>query len=117
MKDRSEVKEMAGELRDRFGPLPEAVENLLALVDLRTLAGSLAVESIVHSREGISVNFRNPVGSARTPLQRALGPSVQVGNHRMAIAARDLGDQWLARLTRVLERLNVFQERLRSMAV
>ena len=117
MKDRSEVKEMAGELIDRFGPLPEAVENLLALVDLRTLAGSLDVESIVHSREGISVNFRNPVGSARTPLQRALGPSVQVGNHRMAIAARDLGDQWLARLTRVLERLHVFQERLRSLAV
>ena len=125
MKDRSEVKEMGRELRDRFGPLPEAVENLLALVDLRALAGSLDVESIVcsfgsaqdRSREGISVNFRNPVGSARPPLQRALGPSVQVGNNRMVIASRDLGDQWLPRLTRVLERLQVFRERLQKMAV
>ncbi len=117
VQERAEVKEMGGELRDRFGPVPESVENLLTLVDLRALAGSLDVESIVHSGEGIAVNFRNPVGSARQPLQRALGPSVQVGNKRMVMSHRDLGEEWLSRLTRVLERLKVFRDRLQKIAV
>jgi transcription-repair coupling factor (superfamily II helicase) len=112
MQDREEVKEIEEELRDRFGPLPEVVENLLSLVDLRALAAGLDIESIVQSAEGIAVGFRNPVGSARAPLQRALGPSVSVGNNKMQISRRELGDQWQSRLTRILERLQVFRDRL-----
>ena len=112
MTDRNEVKEIEEELRDRFGPLPEVVENLLALVDLRALAAGLDIDSIVQSAEGITVGFRNSVGSARTPLQRALGPSVSVGNSQMHISKRELGDQWQSRLTRILERLQVFRDRL-----
>ena len=117
MKDRQEVKAIEEELRDRFGPLPDVVENLLALVDLRALAAGLDIGSLVQTAEGITITFRNPVGSARTPLQRALGPSVSVGNTQMHIAKRELGDDWLARLTRILERLQVFLERLQSVGV
>ena len=117
MKDRQEVKAIEEELRDRFGPLPDVVENLLALVDLRALAAVLDIGSLVQTAEGITITFRNPVGSARTPLQRALGPSVSVGNTQMHIAKRELGDDWLSRLTRILERLQVFLERLQSVGV
>jgi transcription-repair coupling factor (superfamily II helicase) len=112
MKDRQEVKEIEEELRDRFGPLPEVVANLLSLVDLRALAAGLDISSIVQAPEGITVGFRNAVGSARTPLQRALGPSVSVGNTQMHISRRELGEDWLSRLTRILERLQVFRDRL-----
>jgi transcription-repair coupling factor (superfamily II helicase) len=114
VRDRREVKEIREELTDRFGPPPEEVENLLSLVDLRALAAGLAIDSLVYSEEGIAISFRNPVGSARTPLQRALGPSVNVGNHQMHISRRELGPQWLPRLTRILERLQVFRERLQK---
>jgi transcription-repair coupling factor (superfamily II helicase) len=117
MQDREEVKEIEEELRDRFGPLPEAVENLLSLMDLRALAAGLDIESIVQSAEGITVGFRNSVGSARTPLQRALGPSVSVGNNKMQISRRELGDQWQSRLTHILERLQVFRDRLERVGV
>ena len=117
MKDRDEVKEIEEELRDRFGPLPEVVANLLSLVDLRALAAGLDIDSIVQSSEGITVSFRNSVGSARTPLQRALGPSVSVGNTQMQISRRELGDQWQSRLTRILERLQVFRDRLAKVEV
>jgi transcription-repair coupling factor (superfamily II helicase) len=117
VRDRREIQEIREELRDRFGPPPEVVENLLSLVDLRALAAGLDIESIVQSSEGITATFRDPVGSARTPLQRALGPSVSVGNTQMHISRRELGEQWLSRLTKILERLQVFRDRLQRVGV
>ncbi len=114
--ERREVPELREELRDRFGPLPQEVENLLLLVDLRALAHAVGIESVVRSGDVIVVALREPVGGAKLPLQRALGPSVNVGNQQMTLATRQLGLQWLTRLTRVLERLQAFQERVRDLA-
>ena len=115
--ERSEVPEIREELRDRFGPLTEEVENLLVLVDLRALAGSMGIESVVHGDNSILIGFRDQVGSAKVPLQRALGPSVSVGNTQMRMSLRGIGDEWLSRLTTMLQRLKVFQQRLESMGV
>ena len=116
LRERREVPEVREELRDRFGALPQEVENLLRIVDLRALARSVGIESIVHSGDAIVLVFREPVGGARVPLQRALGPSVSIGNRQMQLPTRPLGDRWLSRLTLVLERLQVFQEKLGSLA-
>ncbi len=116
LRERHEAPLLGAELRDRFGPPPEEVENLLKVAELRALAGGLGVESILQSNDGIVIQLRVPVGGARGPLQRALGPSVSVGNQRMHMPTRSLGDQWLSRLTRVLERLQAFQERLKALA-
>jgi len=116
MTDADYIPEIRDELRDRFGPLPEEVENLLTLASLRTLAADVGVESIVQGSDAIVLSLRTPVGGARVPLQRALGPSVQVGNTQMQMPLRRLGDEWLSRLTRVLERFLVFQESLAALA-
>ena len=101
---------------DRFGTLPEEVENLLTLADLRAMAAAVGIESITRGSEAINLALRTPVGGARVPLQRALGPNVQVGNSQMQMPLRRLGDEWLSRLTRVLERFWVFQENLKALA-
>jgi transcription-repair coupling factor (superfamily II helicase) len=46
MTDDAQVDELAHELRDRFGALPESVENLLVMVRLRLAAVRLGVPSI-----------------------------------------------------------------------
>ena len=92
------------------------MENLLTLVDLRVLAGAAGVESVLHSSSGITLGLRQEVGSAKVPLQRAMGSSVSVGNRQIKLSMRGWGDDWLPRLARNLERLLVFQERLKSMA-
>jgi len=104
------------ELRDRFGTIPEEVENLLTLASLRALAATVGVESVVQANDAIVMALRVPVGGAKLPLQKALGPSVQVGNTQMNMPLRRLGDEWLSRLTRVLERFYVFQENLKILA-
>jgi len=116
MTDADYIPEIRDELRDRFGPLPDEVENLLTLASLRALAADVGVESIVQGRDAIVLSLRTPVGGAKVPLQRALGPSVQVGNTQMQMPLRRLGDEWLSRLTRVLERFLVFQESLSVLA-
>ncbi len=116
IRERHEAPELAEELKDRFGPPPDEVENLLRLAELRALAGRLGVESILQGSDGITVNLKVAVGGARQPLQRALGPSASVGNQRIHMPTRRLGDQWFLRLTRVLERLQSFQDRVKALA-
>ncbi len=44
--DRSEVRELAAELADRFGPLPDAVENLIAIQEARLVAAGLGADVV-----------------------------------------------------------------------
>ena len=113
--NRKAINDFREELRDRFGPPPEEVENLLIIADLRVLGGAVNIESIRHDKEAIVLNLRAPVGGARAPLQQALGPSASVGNQQVHLPLRRLGDEWLSRLTRVLERFLVFQERIATL--
>ncbi len=113
--DRTEIPGFQEELRDRFGPPPPAVENLLTLVELRILAVAAGVESVIHSSAGITLGLRRDVGSAKLPLQRILGSAASVGNRQVRLSARAMGDQWMRRLTQTLERMVIFQERLRNL--
>ena len=117
IKRRREVEELQEELRDRFGPLPDETENLLKLAGLRALAGAAGIQSVAHNGESITLSLAVPVGGARVPLERALGPAARVGNQQISLSMRQLGEQWLPRLNRVIERLQVFQNGLKDLAV
>ena len=114
---RQEVEDIREELRDRFGPLPETVDNLLYLVDLKLLAGEAGIESIVQSGSTITLTLLEAVGGARLPLEKALGPLARVGNQQVHVSVRGAGDRWDEGLVRLLERLLAFREQLRSVAV
>ena len=113
---RRELPEIREELLDRFGPIPEEVESLLKVSEIRALAGAAGVESVIRTSDSIVVSLRNSVGGAKAPLQRALGPVAQVGNAQIQMQLRPLGDKWLSRLTRTLERLQVFMDNMRQLA-
>ena len=117
IKNRDEVPRLREELRDRFGPPPEETENLLQLAGLRALAGSVGIQSVVHNGESIVLSLGVPVGGARVPLEKALGPAARVGSQQIHLSIRQLGEHWLPRLTMVIERLQVFQASLRRLAL
>ena len=114
--ERRELPEIREELRDRFGPMPEEVENLMKVAEVRAVAGAAGAESVIRSTDSIVITLRNAVGGAKAPLQRALGPAAQVGNAQIQMPLRPLGEQWLARLNRTLERLQVFMDNMRQLA-
>jgi transcription-repair coupling factor (superfamily II helicase) len=63
----AETEAMAAELVDRFGPLPEEVENLLSVVTLKRLCREAGVEKLEAGPKGMVLTFRgnkfrNPSG-------------------------------------------------------
>ena len=112
LSQQQDVPVLRDELRDRFGPLPEEVENLLLVAELRSQAANVGIESVDHNGEAIVLTLRSPVGGARAPLQQALGPSANVGNRQVHLPWRQLGEDWLSRFKMMLDRFAVFQVRL-----
>ena len=54
-----DIDAFAVELADRFGPLPEEVENLLKIVDLKDLCRRANVERLDAGPKGAVITFRN----------------------------------------------------------
>ena len=116
VKGRSEVDDAREEMRDRFGPLPEVVDNLLYLVELKLLGGEAAVDFIVQKGATVTFTLQDEVGGARLALEKALGPQVRVGNTQVHVGVRQAGDDWKEGLATILERLMAFREQLQTVA-
>ncbi|MBU6234355.1 MAG: transcription-repair coupling factor [Alphaproteobacteria bacterium] len=74
--DKDEVEAFAAELIDRFGPLPQDVENLLQLTTLKALCKKAGIESLDAGPKGVVVGFRantppNPEGVIRMMAAKA----------------------------------------------
>ena len=63
VKEDGEVAEIADELRDRYGPLPKLVENLLTMMDIKRVIRKAMVTSIDAAKGRVSITFdpRTPV--------------------------------------------------------
>jgi transcription-repair coupling factor (superfamily II helicase) len=71
VKEVAEVEALRRELRDRYGPVPQQVETLLATAALRLLGGELGIERILVRPWDARVNFRRGVVPKMIGLQRA----------------------------------------------
>jgi len=54
-----EIQGFAAELRDRFGPLPEEVEQLLQVVSIKLLCRAANIATVDAGPKGVVVGFRN----------------------------------------------------------
>jgi transcription-repair coupling factor (superfamily II helicase) len=89
------------ELRDRFGALPPAVENLLYAVQVRLLARGAGLQSVTAEEGDIVLRAAGPIAH-RERLREAFAARVQVGT---AQARLPLRSGWRELLLAVLERL------------
>ena len=101
------------ELRDRYGPLSEPVENLLYVVRVKLLAGVGGVESVAREGDHIALRLREPVGGARPVLQKELATAAHVGDLLIRVPLRG---RWTETLTWTLEGLVAFRERVMELA-
>jgi transcription-repair coupling factor (superfamily II helicase) len=100
------VAAVRAELSDRFGPLPEPVENLLFQLEIKILAARAGVESV--AGEDGQIVLKGPrwaTEEQRALLAGRLGPGVRLSRRQLWLARA--GDQagWRARLVEVLARL------------
>ena len=100
-----EIEELRGEFKDRFGPLPEPVKNLLTQLELKLLAESAGVESISIQYGKIHLGY--PDGKA-LPQPWEFEYKVRFGESSVWIPL-NLNDQdWVKKLIAVLEGLTAY---------
>ena len=110
---RDELAGISAELRDRFGPLPRAVRDLLYVVELRTLAGDVGVEAVSRVGREVVLQLREPVSGARLALQKSLGPTPRVGHSQIRLHLRE---GWREDLVKTLEGLAKFKADVMELA-
>ena len=111
--DTEEAVVIGEELRDRFGPTPEPVRNLVYAVRVKALARAAGVESIAREGGSIALRLQHGVGGAGPLLQQELGAHARVGDALVRVPVRD---GWPETLAWTLERLAAFRERVLELA-
>ena len=94
LKDKAETEALAAEMIDRFGPLPEAAQNLLKIVEARNAAKRAHVQKIEVGPKGALVTFvddrfPNPAGLVEW-MQRLKGQAKLRPDQKLFLA-RDFG--------------------------
>ncbi len=57
LRDKAELEGFAAELIDRFGPLPEEVEHLLAIVSIKQLCRKAGIDRLDAGPKGVTIGF------------------------------------------------------------
>ncbi|QJE74821.1 transcription-repair coupling factor [Aerophototrophica crusticola] len=89
LQTRDEIEGFAAELIDRFGPLPEEVDNLLKLVEIKRLCKEACVASLDAGPKGAVVGFRN--NNFKNPpklvefLQKQAGTAKLRPDHKLVV--------------------------------
>jgi transcription-repair coupling factor (superfamily II helicase) len=101
-----ELEDVAQELKDRFGPLPQPVDNLLYMVKIKVLAMRAKVSSIsTQGRQVVikpqTVNSPLKIRGAEGVMSKHLDGAVKIGATQIKLDTRLLGDRW----TEVLEEI------------
>jgi transcription-repair coupling factor (superfamily II helicase) len=104
-----EIDEMAGELADRFGPIPDPVDNLLYQLRIKSLAMKAGVLAVTTESGQIQIRLPEEGISNRLHLQRFLGQKVRVSRKAIWLT-RDLPTHdWQIVLVQVLEKLQTLR--------
>ncbi len=103
MRSLRELEALREEFKDRFGPPPEPLENLLYQLKVKLLAERAGLASIV--LEGRQIVLRYPEGLIPEDLPD-LGPNVRVGKVALWLAFTKSSD-WMDELFEILKKLHI----------
>jgi transcription-repair coupling factor (superfamily II helicase) len=95
--------DMRAELEDRFGPVPDEVEHLLALISVRIRCAELGIDSVVEREREIVIR---PVDTRQLDgrrLTRELGRAVRITPNSIRIRLTELMIPWQSALDSILD--------------
>jgi transcription-repair coupling factor (superfamily II helicase) len=102
-----EVEDVAREFQDRFGPLPEPVENLLYIVKIKVLAMRAKVSSISTQGRQIvikpqTVDSPLKIRGVKGVMSKYLDSAIKLGATQIKLDTRLLGNRWKEVLEQIL---------------
>jgi transcription-repair coupling factor (superfamily II helicase) len=105
LRDESEIDALISEFSDRFGPLPEMVQNLFYQMRIKLHAEEIGLASISMENGQIVLRFPSMNNGESAPRLRDLGPAVRGGKQAYWLTFGREPD-WPERLHQVLEQLS-----------
>jgi transcription-repair coupling factor (superfamily II helicase) len=108
LRDETEIDALVSEFNDRFGPLPETVENLLYQMRIKLHAEEIGLASISMENGQFVLKYPSTGDGEPAPHLRDLGPAVRGGKNAYWLAF-GRAPNWPERLLTVLEQLRDVQ--------
>jgi transcription-repair coupling factor (superfamily II helicase) len=108
-----EIDEMAEELADRFGPIPDPVHNLLYQLRVKSLSLKAGIKAVITEAGQIRIRLPQNLALQSYRLQRFLGQAVRVSKTAIWMPRDVATHQWQVELVQVLEKLRTV-ERVRA---
>lgn len=105
LKQENEIIDIATELTDRFGAMPEPVKNLLYIIRLKQLGAKALVKSIFTAGKYIVVQFDKIGDLKSSEIEERFGREVKVGYEQIKIDTSISRDNWTGVLEEVLRYL------------
>ena len=101
-----ETDDFGKELADRFGPLPDAVKNLLYGVKVRILAAKVGVEAIQTEPNYIALKLFQGMEFYRPNFEQFLRYGILIGVNQLRVnTRRRLGEEWRGVLVEILQKM------------
>jgi transcription-repair coupling factor (superfamily II helicase) len=97
-----DLKALREEIRDRFGPLPSPVENLLASVGLKLLAIEARATVVILNGELLTIKADASAMFDRLALYRKYGTDARITASTLRIPRRLVGPEWLDEVRAIL---------------
>ncbi len=85
-----QVENIKYEIRDRFGPIPIQLENLLSVKKLKIYCGKLSINAISQTGDKITLFFTYDLQAAKVPIQNLLGNNFHIGNKQIKFSAKNI---------------------------
>jgi transcription-repair coupling factor (superfamily II helicase) len=88
------VDDIAEEMKDRFGPWPEPVENLLFMLKVKLLATKAGVLSIQSQTGEVVLAGDETTWRGLLGVRGPHGEGIRIGNTRVRLDIKKLGNRW-----------------------
>ncbi|MGH2535518.1 MAG: transcription-repair coupling factor [Thermomicrobiales bacterium] len=105
-----DLNDMRQELEDRFGPIPDEVEHLLALIAVRIRCVELGIESVVEREREIVIRPVDTRQMQTSRLARHLGKAIRFTPNSIRLRLPELSVPWQQALDAVLDAVELTLE-------
>ncbi|MCO5190449.1 MAG: transcription-repair coupling factor [Anaerolineae bacterium] len=100
----AEIDDLAAELADRFGPIPDPVDNLLFQLRIKVLAAKAGATAV--TTDNGQIRIKTALHGLRLfQVQRYLGDGLRVSRDAVWLSRELATHEWQVRLVQVLEKL------------
>ena len=94
VEDIEQLEALRQEFQDRFGALPEEVQNLLYAVRIKLLAAQAGIESVATEHGNIVIRRFGGLPFDRQKLAPMIKDGIRLGNTQISLNLRRLGSKW-----------------------